>query len=60
MSLSDHLKGMSLFASLTDAQRESLAARAVVSSCPKGKFLFMEGEAAAGLYILHREMRRRG
>ena len=52
MTLADQLKRMPLFSSLTDGQRESLAARSLTASCPKGKILFTEGEEAAGLYIL--------
>ena len=52
MTLADQLKRMPLFSSLTDGQRKSLAARSLAASCPKGKILFMEGEEAAGLYIL--------
>ena len=52
MTLADQLKRMPLFSSLTDGQRESLAARSLAASCPKGKILFTEGEEAAGLYIL--------
>ena len=52
VTLADQLKRMPLFSSLTDGQRESLAARSLAASCPKGKVLFTEGEEAAGLYIL--------
>lgn len=52
MILSDQLKRMPLFASLTEEQRKSLAERALVAPCARGKLLFMEGEEAAGLYIL--------
>lgn len=52
MARPDQLKVIPLFSPLTDAQKETLAARAVVSPCAKGKLLFMEGDEAAGLYFL--------
>ena len=52
MTVAEHLKRMPIFSSLTEAQREALAAQSLVAPCAKGKLLFMEGEEAAGLYIL--------
>ena len=52
MTLSDVLRRMPLFASLSDAQREALAEHCLTAPCARGKIFFMEGDEAAGLYIL--------
>jgi len=46
------LKGAPLFAALTDAEIESLAARTVVRSYSPGELLFSEGDPCAGLYLI--------
>ncbi len=46
------LKGAPLFAALTDAEIESLAARAVMRSYSAGETLFSEGDPCAGLYLI--------
>ena len=43
---------MALFASLTDAELQFLAARSSLKSYPAGGLLFSEGDACTGLYVV--------
>jgi CRP/FNR family transcriptional regulator, cyclic AMP receptor protein len=46
------LKGVPIFAALTDAEIESLAARTAVRSYSGGELLFSEGDPCAGLFLI--------
>jgi len=50
--LSAILKGVPLFAALTDAELESLTARTIVRCYSAGELLFSEGDPCAGLYLI--------
>jgi CRP/FNR family transcriptional regulator len=51
-AVSSILKGTPLFAALTDAELEALAARTAVRSYASGELLFSEGDPCAGLFLI--------
>lgn len=52
LAVSSILKGTPLFAALTDAELEALAARTAVRSYASGELLFSEGDPCAGLFLI--------